>query len=69
VRKVGSDTGSVNNIIQGELIDQRASLQEERERLLETVSRSLERGKDYVETADLANATRGTENNLNLLAG
>jgi hypothetical protein len=33
VRKVGSDTGSVNNIIQGELIDQRASLQEERERL------------------------------------
>jgi hypothetical protein len=67
VRKVGSDTGSVNNIIQGELINQRTSLQEERERLLETISRSLER-EGYVERADLANATRGTENNLNLLA-
>lgn len=33
VRKVGSDTGSVHNIVQGKLINQRASLQEERERL------------------------------------
>jgi hypothetical protein len=31
--EVGSDTGGVDNVVESKLFDQRASLQEERERL------------------------------------
>lgn len=33
VREIGGDTGSVDNIVEGELIDERAGLEEEGERL------------------------------------
>jgi hypothetical protein len=68
VRKVGSDTGGIHNIVQSKLVNQRASLQQKGERLSGTISRSLE-GVRRVEKAYLANATRGAENNLNRLAG
>jgi hypothetical protein len=35
VREIGSDTGGVHNIVQSKLIDKRARLQQERERLQE----------------------------------
>ena len=33
VREIGSDTGGVDNIVEGELVDERAGLEEEGERL------------------------------------
>ena len=33
MREIGGNTGSVDNIVERELIDERASLQQERERL------------------------------------
>lgn len=41
--KIGGDTGSVDDIVQGELVDVRASLQQKREGLLDTISPVLER--------------------------
>lgn len=36
--KIGGDTGGVDDIVQGELVDMRASLQQKRERLYKTIS-------------------------------
>lgn len=33
MREIGSDTGGVDNIVEGELVDERAGLEEEGERL------------------------------------
>lgn len=43
VGKIGGDTGSVDDIVQGELVNVRASLQQKREGLFNTISPVLER--------------------------
>ena len=62
VGKVSGDTGGVHDIVQGQLINQRACLQQQREGLFLMVSFDPERRRRY-SRAHLANTTRGTENN------
>ena len=66
MREIGGNTGGVDNIVEGKLVNKRAGLQEERERLYRTTIRvrfdryigsERKRRKSY-----LANTTRGTEN-------
>lgn len=38
MRQIGRDTGGVDDIVEGELIDERASLQEQRQRLVDRTS-------------------------------
>lgn len=65
VRKVGGNTGSVDDIVEGELIDERAGLEEERKRLARRVSISVSSGirGDRGLESYLTNAARGTSNN------
>lgn len=62
--QIGSDAGGVDDIVQSELINVRASLQQKREGLFRMFRLALGSGLDgNQERSHLANATRCTENN------
>lgn len=65
--KVGSNTGGVDNIVEGELINERAGLKEERKRLGEKACQQLCEPGWTAEarkfSSYLTNAARGTSNN------
>jgi hypothetical protein len=66
VREIGRNTGSVDNIVEGELIDEGARLEEKGERLETSTAVRLDLLliKDVLTICThLANATRSTSNN------
>lgn len=63
MRKVGGNTGSVDDIVEGELIDERAGLEEQRKRLKRVSICELGRPGTCRVESYLTNAARGTSDN------
>ena len=63
--QVGGDTGGVDNIVEGELVNERGELEEQRQRLRRSVSTACLswafRGETY-----LSNTARGAGNNCDV---